>query len=83
MIGLENIGLADHNLFPSLTVEKKVTQIETLINYVQEVGSVSTNDAAEELSMLPSYVNNQFVHSGFFQFASKEGHKVLYKVNGG
>ena len=82
-IGLEHIGLADYNLFPSLAVEKKVTQIETLINYVQEVGSVSTNDAAEELSMLPSYVNNQFVHSGFFQFASKEGHKVLYKVSRG
>jgi len=81
--GLENIGLADQALFPTLLSDKKMSPIETLLAVVEEAGSISTKDAATELGYSPSWVSQQFLGSGLFEFARSEGHSKFYKVKRG
>jgi hypothetical protein len=50
---------------------------------VEEAGSISTTDAAAELGYSPSWVSQQFLGSGLFEFARSEGHSKLYKVKRG
>ena len=82
-IGLENIGLADYNLFPSLLSDTKMTPIQTLIAIVEEAGALSTKDAASELGLSSSWVSQQFLGSGVFEVDSTDKHSKLYRIKRG
>ena len=78
-LGLENIGLADQNLFPTLMVDKKMSQIETMIAFMGDDEWAGT-DIAAQLGYQSSWVSNQLVNSGLFFSPRTVGHKKMYKV---
>ena len=77
--GLENIGLADHHLFPTLLADKKLSAIESLIAFMGDE-EWTTTDVSSQLGLTPSWVSERFLHSGLFIQTRIEKHKKFYQV---
>ena len=69
---------ADFKEYPELLLERKMTRLQHLIEYVAREGAVSGKQAAEALAIPAPDVSSYFVHSGKFQFVRKEGKENYY-----
>ena len=77
--GLENIGLADHHLFPTLLADKKMSAIESLIAFMGDE-EWTTTDVSSQLGLTASWVSERFLHSGLFIQTRTDKHKKFYRV---